>query len=307
MTVGSCWMASVLDDLGAQALLERVDVDRAGLDDADLLHERQQAAHARGDVGVPGQSGHRRSARRGAARASAGRRRRNVENSSGPIVGCGPGRSTSGVIHRASSSCSGAGGNVIGGAAQVALDEGDDAARSQARTAPAACSRPDRAGTSGSTARRRRRSRARAGRAGRGRGRRPGRTGRCSSRSPAPGRAPCRGSSPFMSTPTTCPLGTDEVGEQQGDVAGAAADVEHLHPGRDAGGGEELAGDRAVDLVLADQPRRLGLRSPEGIVVGRFVEGLARGVHEPDGAQDRAGRSWRRPRDLVNSTLGGAP
>ena len=48
-------------------------------------------------------------------------------------------------------------------------------------------------------------------------------------------------------------LRTDEVGAQHRDVAGTAPQVEDLHPARDAGGHQELPGDRAVDLVLQDQ------------------------------------------------------
>ena len=44
-----------------------------------------------------------------------------------------------------------------------------------------------------------------------------------------------------MSTPMTWP-GADQVGQEQGDVTGAAADVEHLHPGELPAGGQELEG-----------------------------------------------------------------
>ena len=48
-------------------------------------------------------------------------------------------------------------------------------------------------------------------------------------------------------------LGTDEIGAQHRDIAGAAAQVEDLHPAPDTGVRQELPGDRAVDLVLEDQ------------------------------------------------------
>jgi hypothetical protein len=62
-------------------------------------------------------------------------------------------------------------------------------------------------------------------------------------------------------------LGADQVGQEQGDVTGAAADVEHLHPRRDARCGQELAGERAVELVLEDEPSRLGIGATQRVAV----------------------------------------
>jgi hypothetical protein len=62
-------------------------------------------------------------------------------------------------------------------------------------------------------------------------------------------------------------LRADQVGQEQGDVTGAAADVEHLHPRRDARCGQELAGERAVELVLEDEPSRLGIGATQRIAV----------------------------------------
>ena len=60
---------------------------------------------------------------------------------------------------------------------------------------------------------------------------------------------------------------TDEIGAQQCDVAGAAAEVEDLHAPSDAGRSEELPRERTVDLVLEDQAPGLGVGAAERISV----------------------------------------
>ncbi len=71
----------------------------------------------------------------------------------------------------------------------------------------------------------------------------------------------------FDVDPDHLALRTDELGEQQGDFTGAAAEVEDLHPARDPGGDEELPRERTVDLVLQDQPPGLCRRPAERIAV----------------------------------------
>ena len=64
-------------------------------------------------------------------------------------------------------------------------------------------------------------------------------------------------------------LRSDEVGGEEGDVAGAAAEVEDLHATGDAGGAEQPPGERPVDLRLEDQSASLGLRPTERVGVER--------------------------------------
>ena len=69
--------------------------------------------------------------------------------------------------------------------------------------------------------------------------------------------------------PDDSSLGTDEIGAQHRDVSGTASQVEHLHPAGDAGGQQELPGDRAVHLVLQDQAAGLRVGTSERIRVRR--------------------------------------
>jgi hypothetical protein len=48
-----------------------------------------------------------------------------------------------------------------------------------------------------------------------------------------------------------------DLGQQQRDVTGAAADVEHAHAARDARRPQQLAQGRPVEAVLQHQPPRL--------------------------------------------------
>ncbi len=59
------------------------------------------------------------------------------------------------------------------------------------------------------------------------------------------------------------------LGEEQSHVAGAAAEIQHRHARADPRGLEHAAGDRAVDLVLEDQPRGLRVTSAQDVVVVR--------------------------------------
>ena len=73
----------------------------------------------------------------------------------------------------------------------------------------------------------------------------------------------------------------DEIGQQQGHVARTAAEVEHLHPRADAGGHEQLARDRAVELGLADEPAGLAFGAAQRVVVDVSLGPRDNGHEEP--------------------------
>ena len=69
---------------------------------------------------------------------------------------------------------------------------------------------------------------------------------------------------------------SDEICGEEGDVAGAAAEVEDLHATGDAGGAEQPPGERPVDLRLEDEAACLGVRPTERIGVERCARHLQR-------------------------------
>jgi hypothetical protein len=63
--------------------------------------------------------------------------------------------------------------------------------------------------------------------------------------------------------------GSDKVCQQEGDIAGTAADVEHAHPGDDPGGGKKPPRDRINETRLLVESVELPIRMAKNIQAGR--------------------------------------
>ena len=236
----------------------RVDVDPVRVTIPDRLEHRQQAADGRREVLVAGPVGAAADRRVDAhGPAPAARRRRTRRRASGPSAAPARRPRPAGASSSTSWSCSGASGNGVG---RMRTDRSPGRRRSPpGRTRVASRrSRPTGSGRYISTQRPTTASNgalvevevAQVG---------APRSARCATPAAA---TRSRGDGDRLgatSTPTTSPVGPTSSATQQGDVAGAAADVEHAHARRDPGGHEQLAGGGAVDLVLqhaAVRPRR---------------------------------------------------
>jgi hypothetical protein len=62
----------------------------------------------------------------------------------------------------------------------------------------------------------------------------------------------------------------DQLGRQERDVASAAANIEHSHPGDDPGAGEELPGHWVDELGLSVQPPEFPISVAKFILVAAF-------------------------------------